>query len=289
MAQDTMLTHNIRQNLVQNAYNQNGLQNSAQEGNPATKKTQYNSQNQNTLPNTQNLATGKTHNAQNLVYILEDDEHIAELVAYALKNQNLNSMIFEDASSLYEALKSEIPKVLVCDIMLPNESGLEVIQKLRANPKTSGVAIIVLSALGSEYDKINGLDLGADDYLTKPFSALELIARIKALMRRSNATMKKGEILQYKGLKIQPNSHKISVDESPLHLTSKEFELLLLLFTHQNNIFSKDELLESIWGYSVENTRTVDMHISSLRTKLGIYGKCITNIRSVGYRFDEVL
>ena len=224
-----------------------------------------------------------------MVFILEDDKSIAELVAYSLKSQHIDSRIFEDAQSLYEALKSEIPKVLVCDIMLPNENGLEVIQKLRANPKTSGVAIIVLSALGSEYDKINGLDLGADDYLTKPFSALELIARIQALIRRRNATMKKGEILQYKGLKIQPNSHKISVDEAPLHLTSKEFELLLLLFTHQKNIFSKDELLESIWGYSVENTRTVDMHISSLRTKLGIYGKCITNIRSVGYRFDEVL
>lgn len=267
MAQDTMLTHNIGQNLTQ-AHSQNALQNSAQESNPATKKTQY--------------------NAQNLVYILEDDKNIAELVAYALKNSNLDSVMFENATGLYSALKAQIPQVLICDIMLPNENGLSVIQSLKSNPKYKDIAIIVLSALGSEYDKVSGLDLGADDYLTKPFSALELIARVKAQIRRNNASPQ-SKILQYKGLKIQPNSHKISVDEQECHLTNKEFELLLLLFTHQNNIFSKDELLESIWGYSLENTRTVDMHISSLRTKLGEYGKCITNIRSMGYRFDEVL
>lgn len=223
-----------------------------------------------------------------MVFILEDDKNIAELVAYSLKSQRIDSRIFEDAQSLYNALKSEIPQVLVCDIMLPNENGLSVIKTLRENHRTKNIAIIILSALNAEYDKVSGLDLGADDYLTKPFSALELIARVKAQIRRNNASPQ-SKILQYKGLKIQPNSHKISVDEQECHLTNKEFELLLLLFTHQNNIFSKDELLESIWGYSVENTRTVDMHISSLRTKLGIYGKCITNIRSVGYRFDEVL
>lgn len=222
-----------------------------------------------------------------MIYILEDDKNIAELVAYSLKTKNLNAQIFEDAHSLYEALKSEIPQVLVCDIMLPNESGLNVIKHLRANPKTQNIAIIVLSALGSEYDKISGLDLGADDYLTKPFSALELIARIKALMRRSRT--EKSDILQYKGLKIAQNAHKVSIEKVEINLTNKEFELLNLLFCNQNKIFSKDELLEIVWGYSVKSTRTVDMHISSLRKKLGLYGKCIITIHAVGYRFDENL
>lgn len=222
-----------------------------------------------------------------MIYILEDDKSIAELVAYALKNSNLDSRIFEEASSLYNALKSEIPQVLVCDIMLPNEDGLSVIKSLRANPKYRNIAIIVLSALNSEYDKVSGLDLGADDYLTKPFSALELIARVKALMRR-NPAQKTLKTLQFEGLKIEQNSHKVSVNEKPLHLTHKEFELLVLLFCNQNKIFSKDDLLEIIWGYSATTTRTVDMHISSLRTKLGAYGKCIKNIRAVGYRFDEL-
>lgn len=221
---------------------------------------------------------------KNLVYILEDDPSIAELVAYALKNQNLDSRIFENAQSLYDALEKEVCQVLVCDIMLPSENGLSVIQKLRQSHKTKNLPIIVLSALGTEYDKVNGLDLGADDYLTKPFSALELIARIKALLRRN--TKKLEDTLQYKTLKILPHSHKVLIDNRPIRLTKKEFDLLVLLFTNQNNIFSKDDLLESIWGYSVDNTRTVDMHISSLRTKIGEYSKCIKNIRSVGYVFD---
>ncbi len=221
--------------------------------------------------------------AQNIVYILEDDKNIAELVAYALKNQSIDSCIFECASSLYEALKSEIPQVLVCDIMLPNENGFSVIKKLRENHRTKNIAIIILSALNAEYDKINGLDLGADDYLTKPFSALELIARVKALMRRNSA--QNSNILQYSGLVVALDSRQVSIDGAHIDLTPKEFELLVLLFSHRNCAFSKDELLENIWGYS--HTRTLDIHISSLRSKLGKYGKCIKTIRSVGYRFDE--
>lgn len=221
--------------------------------------------------------------AQNIVYILEDDKSIAELVAYSLKSQRIDSRIFECASSLYEALKSEIPQVLVCDIMLPNENGFSVIKKLRENHRTKNIAIIILSALNAEYDKINGLDLGADDYLTKPFSALELIARVKALMRRNSA--QNSNILQYSGLVVALDSRQVSIDGAHIDLTPKEFELLVLLFSHRNRAFSKDELLENIWGYS--HTRTLDIHISSLRAKLGKYGKCIKTIRSVGYRFDE--
>lgn len=223
-------------------------------------------------------------NNQNLVYILEDDPSIAELVAYALKNQNLDSRIFENAQSLYDALKSEIPQVLVCDIMLPNESGLSVIKKLRQSNKTKNLPIIVLSALGTEYDKVNGLDLGADDYLTKPFSALELIARVKAQIRRN--TPNQSNILRYQGLCLAMDSRTASIDEKPIDLTPKEFELLALLFSNRNRAFSKDELLENIWGYS--HTRTLDIHISSLRRKLGRYGGCIKTLRSVGYRFDEL-
>lgn len=221
--------------------------------------------------------------AQDIVYIVEDDKNIAELVAYALKNQSIDSRIFEDAASLYEALKSEIPQVLVLDIMLPNENDFSVIKHLRENHRTKNLAIIVLSALGTEYDKINGLDLGADDYLTKPFSVLELIARVKALMRRNSA--QNSNILQYSGLVVALDSRQVSIDGAHIDLTPKEFELLVLLFSHRNRAFSKDELLENIWGYS--HTRTLDIHISSLRSKLGKYGKCIKTIRSVGYRFDE--
>ncbi len=221
--------------------------------------------------------------AQDIVYIVEDDKNIAELVAYALKNQSIDSRIFEDAASLYEAIKSEIPQVLVLDIMLPNENGFSVIKHLRENHRTKNLAIIVLSALGTEYDKINGLDLGADDYLTKPFSALELIARVKALMRRSERIERK--ILKHNGLIVALDSRQVSIDGAHIDLTPKEFELLVLLFSHRNRAFSKDELLENIWGYS--HTRTLDIHISSLRAKLGKYGKCIKTVRSVGYRFDE--
>lgn len=221
--------------------------------------------------------------AQDIVYIVEDDKNIAELVAYALKNQSIDSRIFEDAASLYEAIKSEIPQVLVLDIMLPNENGFSVIKHLRENHRTKNLAIIVLSALGTEYDKINGLDLGADDYLTKPFSALELIARVKALMRRSERIERK--VLKHNGLIVALDSRQVSIDGAHIDLTPKEFELLVLLFSHRNRAFSKDELLENIWGYS--HTRTLDIHISSLRAKLGKYGKCIKTVRSVGYRFDE--
>ena len=218
-----------------------------------------------------------------MVFILEDDKSIAELVAYSLKSQHIDSRIFEDAQSLYEALKSEIPQVLVCDIMLPNENGFSVIKKLRENHRTKNIAIIVLSALNAEYDKINGLDLGADDYLTKPFSALELIARVKALMRRN--PVQHSNILRHNGLVVHIDSRQISVDGERVDLTPKEFELLVLLFSNRTRAFSKGDLLENIWGYS--NTRTLDIHISSLRAKLGKYGTCIKTIRSVGYRFDE--
>ena len=218
-----------------------------------------------------------------MVFILEDDKSIAELVAYSLKSQHIDSRIFEDAQSLYEALKSEIPQVLVCDIMLPNENGFSVIKKLRENHRTKNIAIIVLSALNAEYDKINGLDLGADDYLTKPFSALELIARVKALMRRN--PVQHSNILRHNGLVVHIDSRQVSVDGECVDLTPKEFELLVLLFSNRTRAFSKGDLLENIWGYS--NTRTLDIHISSLRAKLGKYGSCIKTIRSVGYRFDE--
>ena len=181
-----------------------------------------------------------------MVFILEDDESIAELVAYSLKSQHIDSRIFNEAQSLYTALKSEIPQVLVCDIMLPNENGFSVIKKLRENHRTKNIAIIVLSALNAEYDKINGLDLGADDYLTKPFSALELIARVKALMRRNPA--QNSNILRHNGLVVAVDSRQISIDGERVDLTPKEFELLVLLFSNRNRAFSKGDLLENIWG-----------------------------------------
>ncbi len=219
-----------------------------------------------------------------MIFILEDDKNIAELVAYALKSEGLESRIFEESTAFFAALKDTIPAALVLDIMLPNENGFEVITKLRERKKTKNLPIIVLSALSAEFDKIKGLNLGADDYLAKPFSALELIARVKALLRRNNV---ESAALNFGALKICPVAREVSVKNCTIDLSAKEFELLLTLATHANRAFSKDELLESLWGYS--NTRTLDAHISSLRRKLGDLGAHIKTIRAVGYRFDSAL
>lgn len=181
-------------------------------------------------------------------------------------------------------MAKESPSCAVLDVMLPQEDGLSVLHKMRQNHKSKNIPVIMLTALGSEFDKIKGLDSGADDYLTKPFSALELIARIKALLRRSH-TQSDCE-MSYGDLKYSKTSHSVSIGGESLHLTLKEFELLGLLMSSTNRVFSREELLEIIWGYNISGTRTIDIHINTLRSKLGKYGKHIKTIRGVGYQFN---
>lgn len=218
-----------------------------------------------------------------MIYILEDDEGILSLVLYALNSANLKAKGFSLPKDFWEEMAKESPSCVVLDVMLPQEDGLSILRKMRLNHKTKNIPIIMLTALGSEFDKIKGLDSGADDYLTKPFSALELIARIKALLRRSH-TQSELE-MSFRNLKYSKTSHSVSIDNQPLHLTLKEFELLGLLMSSPNRVFSREELLEIIWGYNISGTRTIDIHINTLRSKLGEYGACIKTIRGVGYQF----
>ena len=220
-----------------------------------------------------------------MIYVIEDDEGILELVLYALDSAKLKARGFSTPKPFWEALKEELPSCIVLDVMLPEESGLNMLKKLRSNAKSKNVPIIMLTALGGEFDKIKGLDMGADDYVTKPFSALELIARIKALLRRSG--FNSAQELSFLGLKYSKIAHSVSIDNVPIRLTLKEFELLGLLLGAQGRVFERDELLEIIWGYNISGTRTIDIHINTLRSKLGDYGKYIKTIRGVGYQFSQ--
>lgn len=222
-----------------------------------------------------------------MIFILEDDEEILSLVLYALNSANLKAKGFSLPSEFWETMAKEEPSCVVLDVMLPQEDGLSVLRKMRQNHKTKNIPVIMLTALDSEFDKIKGLDGGADDYLTKPFSALELIARIKALLRRSHT--QSALEMSFGDLKYSKISHSVSISGKFLHLTLKEFELLGLLMNAPNRVFTREELLEIVWGYNISGTRTIDIHINTLRSKLGEYGKYIKTIRGVGYQFSGVL
>lgn len=220
-----------------------------------------------------------------MVYVLEDDNSILELVLYALASQNIEAKGFDNALDFNASLAQELPTLIVLDLMLPNENGLSILKRLREKSKTRNIPVIILSALGSEYDKIKGLDLGADDYLSKPFSALELLARIRALLRRYSGDDFGDLVLD--SLSLSPKRHTITIDNQEIKTTLKEFELLACLLKNPDRTFSREELLDIVWGYELSGeTRTVDMHINTLRNKLGIFGKKIETIRGVGYKLN---
>lgn len=220
-----------------------------------------------------------------MVYVLEDDSSILELVLYALSSQNIEAKGFDNALDFNASLTKEPPALIVLDLMLPNENGLSILKRLREKSKTRDIPVIILSALGSEYDKIKGLDLGADDYLSKPFSALELLARIRALLRRYNGDDFGDLVLDT--LSLSPKRHTITLDNQEIKTTLKEFDLLACLLKNPDRTFSREELLELVWGYELSGeTRTVDMHINTLRNKLGSFGKKIETIRGVGYKLN---
>ena len=221
-----------------------------------------------------------------MVYILEDDDNIRKLINYSLKSQGFEVLDFALPSAFWTALQTKNPDLLLLDIMLPEEDGISILKKLRSNPKTSTIPVIMLTAKDSEYDVVTGLDSGADDYVTKPFGMMALVSRIKAVLRRYEKSDSHKELLEAGGIKIDENQHTVFAGNQQLFLTVKEFDLLVLLIKNRGNVLTREQLLESVWGLSSEiESRTVDVHIRTLRAKLGEYEKNIETIRGVGYKF----
>ena len=220
-----------------------------------------------------------------MIYVLEDDNSILELILYALKSQNIEAKGFSEPLALQEAIKEEIPQILILDVMLPGISGFEILREIKNSEKTKGIAVLMLSALNSELDKVKGLDCGADDYITKPFGVMGFLARIRALLRRVEA--KKDEII-FGELEYSSIKHSVTLRGKKVDLTLKEFEILGLLLKNIQRAFSRDEILEILWGdsYNAESRR-VDIHIKTLRQKLGDFGEHIKTIRGIGYQFSR--
>lgn len=221
-----------------------------------------------------------------LIYIVEDDSAIKELESYALINSDFSVLAFEKGKELYSALDDELPALIILDIMLPDESGLEILKKLRSTPLYKKLPVIMVTAKTSELDAVKGLDMGADDYITKPFGVMELVSRVKAVLRRT--TSQPTDNIAYKNILVDEAKHIVFVDNNEIELTYKEYEILKLLIINKNIVLTRDKLMENIWGYDFEQgNRTVDVHIQSLRKKLGIAGEYIKTIRNVGYKIGE--
>ncbi len=220
-----------------------------------------------------------------MIFCVEDDRGIRELMLYTLSSAGFEAKGFPDGSSFFAAMKTETPQLVLLDIMLPGQDGITLLRQLRSNPATERLPVIMATAKGTEYDKVIGLDLGADDYLTKPFGMMELVSRVKAVLRR--AAPGAAPVLQLGELTLNVGEHTVSVGDSRIPLTLKEYELLKQFMEHRGRAFTREQLLQSIWGTDyVGETRTVDVHIGTLRTKLGPYGECIQTVRGVGYRME---
>jgi len=227
----------------------------------------------------------KSKGESGMIFCVEDDSNIRELVTYTLNSTGLDAKGFENGKELMTALgNGEIPELILLDIMLPGEDGLSILRRLKASSKTRKIPVVMLTAKGAEYDIVNGLDSGADDYVTKPFGMMELISRVKAVIRRTRPE-KKVEGYELNGLKMDLEKHEVSVDGEFVTLTLKEFELLRRLMQNRDIVLTRNRLLEEIWGFDFEGeTRTLDVHIRSLRQKLGNAGEMIQTVRGVGYR-----
>ena len=223
-----------------------------------------------------------------MIFCVEDDSNIRELVVYTLETTGFQARGFEEGKSFLEALALETPDLILMDIMLPGEDGISLLKRLKNSSKTRDIPVIMVTAKGAEYDKVKGLDLGADDYVTKPFGMMELVSRIKAV-RRSGAAKKKAEDIIVSGnLEINTKKHEVRADGEVIGLTLKEYELLKRLMENPNIVMTRDSLLEEIWGYDFDGeTRTVDVHIRTLRQKLGKCGERVETVRGVGYRISE--
>lgn len=218
------------------------------------------------------------------IYYVEDDTSIRELVLYALKTAEFQVMGFENAASFYKRMKEQQPDLILLDIMLPDEDGVSILKKLKSRPDTENIPVIMMTAKSSEYDKVLGLDSGADDYITKPFGVMELISRVKAVIRRSDRSKgSAGEVLKIGELVLDEQKHEVYARGQEVSLTFKEFELLSYLMKNRGLVLSRDKILNTIWNYEYEGeSRTVDVHIGSLRQKLGTCGDFIKTIRGIG-------
>lgn len=222
-----------------------------------------------------------------MIYCVEDDAGIRELMIYTLQASDLQAKGLPDADAFWAAMEKEKPKLILLDIMLPGEDGISILKKLKAQSTTADIPVIMATAKGTEYDKVIGLDLGADDYLAKPFGMMEMVSRVKAVLRRAYKD-EKTEIVAVGKLTLNPQTHTVKADGEKVILTLKEFELLHKFMRHPGRVYSREQLLSDIWGADyVGETRTVDVHIGTLRTKLGKCGEYIDTVRGVGYRLEE--
>lgn len=221
-----------------------------------------------------------------LIYIVEDDKNIREIETFALKNSGYQIRDFECAKDFYAKMKEKLPNLILLDIMLPDEDGLSIVKEIRSNPESRKIPVILVTAKTTEIDKVKGLDMGADDYLTKPFGVMELISRVKALLRRCNG-MEEDKFYSINGLFLDIEKYAVYVNDEPVELTYKEYELLRLLMQNAGIVTSRDVIMERVWGTDFEGeSRTLDMHIKTLRQKLGAAGSMIKTIRNVGYMIE---
>ncbi len=220
------------------------------------------------------------------IWCVEDDESIRDIEVYTLTSTGFEARGFSDGAAFRDALAAEKPDLILLDIMLPGEDGVELLRSLKENAETCRIPVIMATAKGMEYDKVQSLDLGADDYLVKPFGMMEMVSRVKAVLRRCDGAEVQ-HLLQTGGLVVNLDEHTVAADGKRIRLTLKEFALLTLFLSHPGIVFTRDQLLNDVWGADyVSETRTVDMHIRTLRAKLGDYGKIIETVRGIGYRLE---
>ena len=223
-----------------------------------------------------------------MIYLVEDDSGIRELVCYSLKSTGFEAMGFSKPSDFWCAMEDGIPELILLDIMLPEEDGISILSRLRGDSVYAGIPVIILTAKGTEYDKVMALDKGADDYITKPFGVMELVARVKAVLRRSGHASEEDKCYRCGSLYVSVTRHKVKCREEEIALTLKEFELLCLLLENRGIVLSRDNILKRIWGYEFDGeNRTVDVHIRTLRSKLGECGDIVETVRGVGYKISE--
>ena len=221
-----------------------------------------------------------------MIYCVEDERNIRELIVYTLESSGFTARGLESGKELNAAIAEQLPDLILLDIMLPGEDGLEILSRLKASEVTKEIPVIMVTAKGAEYDKVMGLDCGADDYITKPFGMMEFISRVKAVLRRGGSRTE--ETLVHGPIQIRIQRHEVLVHGQKVELTLKEFELLKYLVENRGIVLTRDQLLTRIWGYDFDGeTRTVDVHVRTLRQKLGEAGTCIETVRGVGYRMGD--
>lgn len=222
-----------------------------------------------------------------MIFCVEDDAGIRDLMIYTLNASGFRAVGFENARELYAALADDTPELIMLDIMLPGEDGISILKRLKADARTADIPVIMATAKGNEYDKVIGLDLGADDYLAKPFGMMEMASRVRAVLRRSGRAAEKPQLIRVGGLEMNLGEHIVMADGIRVQLTLKEFELLHTFMTNPGRAFTREQLLSSVWCEDfLGETRTVDVHVGTLRQKLGGCGKYIRTVRGVGYRLE---